>query len=79
MAPTAALVNDLLSTLEEEDYNAAIRYIQFLSVTRKQTKAEKSKAALAEIQDMFADDKGWDSEEDMLADMAEFRRSRLKL
>ncbi|MDO4336870.1 MAG: hypothetical protein Q4C91_02150 [Eubacteriales bacterium] len=78
MAPTATLINDLLSTLEEEDYNAAIRYIQFLSVTRKQTKVEKSKAALAEIQDMFADDKGWDSEEDMLADMAEFRRRRLK-
>lgn len=77
MAPTAILVNDLLSTLEEEDYSAAIRYIQFLSVTRKQTKAEKSKAAMAEIQSMFADDKGWDSEEEMLADMAEFRRSRL--
>lgn len=41
--------------------------------------AEKSKAALAEIQGMFADDKRWDSEEDMLSDMAEFRRSRLKL
>lgn len=78
MAPTATLINDLLSAREEEDYNAAIRYIQFLAVTRKQTNAAKSKAALAEIQDMFADDKDWDSEEDMLADMAEFRRSRLK-
>lgn len=65
--------------MDEEYYNAAIHYIQFLSVTRKQMEAEKSKAALAEIQGMFADDKRWDSEEDMLSDMAEFRRSRLKL
>lgn len=78
MAPTAMAVNDLLSTLEEDDYKAAISYIQFLSTTRKQTKTEKSRAALEEIQSMFADDKSWISEEDMLAEMADFRRSRME-
>lgn len=29
---------------------------------------------MKEIQEMFADDKGWESEEEMLADMAEFRK-----
>lgn len=72
MALTAMAVNELLSTLEEDDYKAAISYIQFLSTTRKQTKAEKSKAALKAIQNMFIDDKGWNSEEDMLAEMADF-------
>ncbi|MDD6324902.1 MAG: hypothetical protein PUA72_04845 [Lachnospiraceae bacterium] len=43
MAPTAMTVNELLNTLDEEDYSAAIRYIQFLSVTRKPAKAEQSK------------------------------------
>lgn len=79
MAPTAVAVNDLLNTLEEEDYKAAIRYIQFLSVSRKQEKARESKALLGEIQSLFADDKGWDSEDAMLKDMAEFRRGRLGL
>lgn len=77
MAPTAIAVNDLLDTLEEEDLRSAISYIQFLSVNRKKAKAEQSKAAMREIQGMFADDKGWESEEEMLADMAEFRRKRL--
>lgn len=78
MAPTATVVNDLLNTLEVEDYDAAISYIQFLSASRKKKKAEKSLDALSAIQNMFADDKGWESEEEMLADMADFRRERLK-
>lgn len=78
MAPTATMVNDLLNTLEIEDYNAAISYIQYLSASRKKEKAEKSLSALSAIQSMFAEDKGWDNEEEMLADMAEFRRGRLQ-
>ena len=75
MAPTASVVNDLLNTLEVEDFNAAISYIQFLSASRKRKKEEKNLAALSAIQNMFADDKGWESEEEMLADMADFRRN----
>ena len=40
------VINDLLNTLEEEDYNAAIRYIEFLSASRKQEKAKKSRNAI---------------------------------
>lgn len=80
MAPTATNVNELLKTLEEDDLNAAIRYIQFLSVSRKQEKVNKSKELLNEIQSMFKDgDRGWDTEEEMIQDMAEFRRGRMKL
>ena len=78
MTPTAAMVNDLLNTLEAEDYNSVISYIRFLSDSRKKDKAKKRLEALAEIQSMFVEDKGWDSEESMLADMANFRRERLK-
>ena len=78
MAPTATVVNDLLNTLEVEDFNAAISYIQFLSASRKRKKEEKNLAVLSAIQNMFVDDKGWESEEEMLADMADFRRERLK-
>ena len=79
MVPTATMVNDLLSTLETEDFNSVISYIRFLSDSRKKNRVKKSVDALTEIQSMFAEDKGWDSEESMLADMAEFRRERMKL
>lgn len=78
MTPTATVVN-MLNNLEEEDYRAAISYIEYLSASRKQKKAEKSKAALVEIQRMFTDDKGWDSEESMLEDLAAFRRERMNV
>ena len=77
MASTATTVNELLNTLEEEDYNAAISYIRFLAESRKKENVMKSQEALSEIQKMFVNDKGWDSEEKMLDEMAEFRRERL--
>lgn len=37
-----------------------------------------AKATLAKIQKIFEDDKGWASEEEMISDLAMFRRSRKK-
>lgn len=34
-------------------------------------------AAMNEFQNIIGEETGWDSEEDMLKDMAEFRRERL--
>lgn len=79
MAPMAVMLNDMLNNLEEEDYKTAISFIQYLSDTRKKKKAAESKKILSEIQDLFEDDKGWDSEESMIADMAVFRRERMNL
>jgi hypothetical protein len=77
MATVAMKINNLLNNLEEEDYNTAISFIQYLSESRKKKNAEKSKAILSEIQGNFTDDKGWDTEEKMLEDMASFRRERM--
>ena len=63
----------MIKMLTEEDYSAAMKYIEFLISSRKQT----TKATIRQIQEMFTDNKGWDSEEEMLSDMAAFRRSRL--
>ena len=79
MAATAVVVNRMLENLEEEDFQTAITFIQFLSDTRKKKKAADSKNILAEIQGMFQDDKGWDDEESMIADMAAFRKERMGL
>ena len=76
MAPTAIMINNMLNNLDEEDYNTAISFIQYLSESRKKKKVESSKQTLAEIQKIFSEDKGWDSEESMLEDMAAFRRER---
>ena len=35
-----------------------------------------AKAVLGKIQDLFVDGKGWDSEEEMLEDLARFRQER---
>jgi hypothetical protein len=70
------MINDMLNSLDEEDYNTAVSFIQYLSYSRKNKKATDSQNILAEIQNMFSSDKGWDSEDDMIADMAAFRKER---
>ncbi len=79
MSPKAVTVDNLLSTLNDDDYDVAIRFIEFLSNSRKTERAQKSVTTLKEIQGMFSDDQGWDSEESMIKDMAEFRRERMGL
>ena len=74
---TATVINDMLNGLEEEDYKAAVSFIEYLSESRKKKKAQESKALMAEIQDIFAEDKAWESEENMIEDMAAFRRERM--
>ena len=80
MASTsAAVVSDMLNNLEEEDYRTAISFIEYLVSSRKKKRSEESKNTLAEIQKMFVEDKGWDSEESMIAEIAAFRRQRMNL
>lgn len=79
MSSNAILVNDLLETLDEEDYKIALTFLQYLSDMKKKRKVQESKEILLQIQGIFQDDKGWSCEEDMLADMAAFRRERMSL
>ena len=43
---------------------------------KEQMRLIQNRKILAEIQEMFKDDKGWPDEESMIADMAAFRRER---
>lgn len=79
MDATAATVRNMLDTLEEEDYKMAVNYIQFLSDSRKKAKVKKAEEAMDRIQSIVGSDKGWGSEEEMLEDMARFRRERMGL
>ena len=40
-------------------------------------KSDSAKTVLGKIQGMFAEDKGWASEDEMLKDLAGFRRERV--
>lgn len=77
MSQKAALLNDMLNTLESEDYDTIIDYIQLLSAVRKKERAMRTIAAMDEFQTIIGEDMGWDSEEEMLKDMADFRRERV--
>lgn len=65
----AELYNTLTLTAQQEVYD----FMMYLAQKQKNT----IKTTLDEINEIFKDDKGWNSEEEMLADMAEFRRKRL--
>lgn len=59
-----------------------MEYLLKLMRLRQQNEMAKeegisAKAVLNEIQGMFAENKGWASEEEMLKDLAEFRRERI--
>ncbi|MBQ6787894.1 MAG: hypothetical protein IJO85_09235 [Lachnospiraceae bacterium] len=72
-------VDNMLNSLDEEDYQMVIRFIEFLSTNKKKKQQEKNEVLLGQIQEMFKNDKGWVSEESMLDEMASFRKERLGL
>lgn len=78
MSSAVMTVKDMLNTLDEEDYKMAISYIQFLSDSRKKEKVKKAEEAMDKFQSLIGEDRGWSSEEEMLADMAKFRREQMR-
>jgi len=70
MTVPASELTQMVNMLTEEDYIAVIKYIEFLISSRK----KNTKSTIRQIQKMFTDDKGWTSEEEILSDMAAFRR-----
>lgn len=57
-----------------EEYEGMEVVATFLEYPKEK---KSDRRTLKEIQAMFEDDKGWDSEEEMIADMARFRRERM--
>ena len=66
-------LSQMIETLTNDYRIAAVKYIEYLS----QAQRSNAKATLHEIQSIFTEDKTWSSEEEMLNDMAKFRRKRL--
>ena len=75
---SASAVMVLLETLEEEDRIAVARYIEFLSASSRIRRAKRNEQLMEEIQDIIGEDRGWNSEVEMIEDMARFRREGVK-
>ncbi|MBR1743329.1 MAG: hypothetical protein IJ733_15945 [Lachnospiraceae bacterium] len=74
------LAIELLDSLNEDNLNMAISYIRFLGESEKKLRKEEDCKKLKQLQDMFADDKGgYDSEDDMIRDLAGFRKERMSI
>lgn len=73
------IINNMLNNLEEDDYKTIISFIEYLSDSRKKKRAKDSKDIISQIQNMFEKDKGWESEDSMIKDMAAFRKERMNL
>lgn len=72
--PTAVL--EKYNILTDELKGEVNDFIDFL--LDKNAKKIKAKKTLDEINNLFKDDKGWNSEEEMIEDMRKFRLSRMK-
>lgn len=74
---TTAELTKMYESLSEDQQRMAESYVLFLYNGGTGRRRQKSIDAVRELNALFADDKGWESEEAMIADMAEFRRERV--
>ncbi len=79
MSAEAMKINEMLETLETEDVSSVIQYIEFLSYARKNKRRSDGRVIMQEISEILEGGQVWDSEDEMLAEMAEFRRARMSL
>lgn len=71
-------LNNMIEGLEEADVRQIITFVGFLSDQKKKKEASQNIEALKEMQELFKDDKGWASEEEMIADLKAFRKQRMQ-
>lgn len=78
MEATVQTVQNMLNALDADDLRTAIRFIQFLRETKKEKTAARNLAVFHQLQKVFDDDKGgYTSEEELIRDLAQFRRERI--
>ena len=79
MEPKAVIIQNMLLGLDDSDYNIIMDYIQMLAATKKKGVALRSIAAMRSFQNEVKDSIPWESEDEMLLEMADFRRKRMGL
>ncbi len=73
----ALTITDMIESLTEESQSAAVSYIKYLMYMDGQRDAEQARRAFERVDAILDGDTGWTSEEEMIADLAEFRRKSM--
>lgn len=69
----------MYDTLTEINKQSVLSYMAFLIQEQRQIRKENIDDAFAKIQELIGDDNPWNSEEEMLAEMANDRREKMGL
>ena len=78
METTIQSAQMLVKTLNSDNLRTAIRFIQFLQSTQNEHVTRQDNDAFIQLQNMLEDDKGgYLSEDDIVQDLAKFRRERM--
>lgn len=70
----AAVITGLFEGLSEESQISALDYLRYLAERDGRRKADKARRIFEKVDTLLDGDTGWESEEEMIADLAEFRR-----
>lgn len=66
----------IFATLSRESRRSAADYMRFLAHTESLQRARQMEEGAAAIREIVSDDIPWASEEEMIAELADFRRNR---
>ena len=72
----ALAIRTLYEQLSEEAKAEATAYLEFLVERERRRRQKKLLMTAGKIQELLGNDKGWESEEQMIAELAEFRRQK---
>ncbi len=69
----------IYDTLTETNKQSVLSYMAFLANAQQNAKESQIENAFAKINELMANENPWNSENEMLEEMADFRRKRLGL
>lgn len=70
-------INTMLTTLDEKQVEDVFKYVEYLVFLKERETKGDNVSKIAQIQDLLTEKNVWKNEDEMLAEMAEFRRSRM--
>lgn len=77
MSQTLNDIDSLYQGLTEEDKGLAVEYLKYLFYRSSSKKAKSTKKIFSDIDELLANEDRWESEEEMLNELAEFRKKKM--
>ena len=76
MTAMALQLNSMLGSLNDTEISEVIKYVEYLVYTKQYKSGNSSAEKIQKLQNIFATKKVWTDEQEMLKDLADFRRGR---